>query len=57
MKKMGPQTSGNIQTLRVFQVETKWKRSFPRRLNVKFMWCVCKETSEGIDTEHWPAMS
>ena len=26
---------------RGFHVETTWKRSFPRRLNVESTWCVC----------------
>ena len=26
---------------RVFHVETAWKRPFPRRFNVEYMWCVC----------------
>ena len=29
-------------TQRVFHVETTWKRSFPRRFNMEFMWCVCR---------------
>ena len=30
-------------TSRVFHVETTWNRPFPRRLNVEYTWCVCKE--------------
>ena len=29
-------------TPRGFYVETTWKRSFPRSLNVELMWCVCR---------------
>ena len=29
-------------TPRVFHVETTWKRPFPRRFNVEYMWCVCR---------------
>ena len=27
---------------RVFHVETMWKWSFPRRFNVEYTWCVCR---------------
>ena len=30
---------------RGFHVETTWKRSFPRRFNVKSTWCVSRECS------------
>ena len=29
-------------TPRVFHVETTWERSFSRRFNVEYTWCVCK---------------
>ena len=29
-------------TPRVFHVEATWKRSFPRRFNVEYMWSVCR---------------
>ena len=31
-------------TPRVFHVITTWKRPFPRRFNVEYMWCVCGVT-------------
>ena len=27
----------------VFHVETTWKRPFPDRFNVEYVWCVCRE--------------
>ena len=32
-------------TPRVFQVETTWKRPFPRRFNVEYTWCACRVTT------------
>ena len=32
-------------TPRVFHVETTWKRSFLRRFNVEYTWCVCRDTN------------
>ena len=32
-------------TSRVFHVEMKWKRPFPRRFNLKCTWCVCRGLS------------
>ena len=37
------------KTPRVFQIETTWKRPFPpfpRRLNLEYTWCVCRESSK-----------
>ena len=28
---------------RVFYVKTTWKRSFPRRFNMEYTWCVCRD--------------
>ena len=33
-------------TPRVFQVETTWKRPFPRRFNLEYTWCVCRDTRQ-----------
>ena len=35
-------TTNLTNTPCVLHVETTWKRSFPRRFNVEYMWCVCK---------------
>ena len=36
-------TSNPTNTPRGFQVDTTWKRPFPRRSNVESGWCVCRE--------------
>ena len=36
-------------TPREFHVETMWKRPFPRRFNVEFTWCVCREVFSPVD--------
>ena len=33
----------STNTPHVFYVETMWKRPFPRRCNVEYMWCGCWE--------------
>ena len=32
-------------TPHVFHVETTWKPPFPRRFNVEYAWCVCREVT------------
>ena len=37
-----PLCSFPANTPRVFHVKTMWKRTFPRRFNVKYTWSVCR---------------
>ena len=37
------QTYNPTNTPRVFDAETTWKQTFPRRFNLEYMWCVCRE--------------
>ena len=33
----------SVGTSSVFHAETTWKRPLPQRLNVEYMWCVCRD--------------
>ena len=35
----------HTNTPRIFHVEMTWKRSFPRRFNVKYTWCIYRVLS------------
>ena len=53
-----PAQSGcsTTNTLRVFHVETTWKRRYPRRFNVEYTWCawrvVWRNIAKNLDTFH-----